>query len=337
MNPRAPAPLDARGREAWVAALADLLETETDALRALRLLEALGPSSAGMARRVAGAVQSGRHLAAALLESGCLFAAEAEALRGLESADVRAAGLRLIVSRRRRRWARLRAAAGAALNPLALTLVTLLGLQAPLLVLDVVSLGSAMRPVTVFIGGLVALGVVIGLAVTRGSPGLWARIAAVPGLRGWFERQAEVEVAHALAELAHDDAPTAAAWTTAAAFVPLPRHRASLRTLAEHAQGGRSTPPVEPWHPALGLTVVGGAAGGRLRTRCRALAETGDAALTGRLVLVVRLLAYTTLIVASSMAVASLLDSDIKLPGMPDINLTNPYGDLEKMLEQELK
>ena len=33
----------------------------------------------------------------------------------------------------------------------------------------------------------------------------------------------------------------------------------------------------------------------------------------------------------------SLLATDIQLPGLPKIDLTNPYGDLEKMLEQELK
>ena len=41
------ATIDARGRAAWLAALADLLEAEPDVVRALRALEAAGAIKAG--------------------------------------------------------------------------------------------------------------------------------------------------------------------------------------------------------------------------------------------------------------------------------------------------
>ena len=56
-----------------------------------------------------------------------------------------------------------------------------------------------------------------------------------------------------------------------------------------------------------------------------------------RLALVVRLLAFAAMMAVTGAAVDSLLATDIQLPGLPKIDLTNPYGDLEKMLEQELK
>jgi hypothetical protein len=329
--------LDARGRAAWLAALADLLEAEPDVVRALRALEGGGEASAEVARTAGAAVRSGRNLAAALLEVRCVSAAEAEALRSLDTPALRAGGLRLLVDRRQRRGRRLKAAANAVVNPLVLTLVTLLGIQAPLLVLDMVTPAQALRPTLWFLGGLAAVAGVVALVVTRGTPAFWAGLAQVPGFGGWLRRQAEVEVAHALAVLGEDQRATPAAWTTAAALVPLPAHRATLRTLSEHAAAGEPAVPLAPWHPALRLTVLGGTAAGRLRDRARVLAEAGDAALTGRLVLVVRLLAFAAMMAVTGAAVDSLLDTDIQLPGLPKIDLTNPYGDLEKLLEQELK
>jgi type II secretory pathway component PulF len=329
--------LDARGRVAWLATLADLLEAEPDVVRALRTLEGGGEAAASTARSVGAAVRSGRNLAAALLEARCLSAAEAEALRSLDTPALRAGGLRLLVDRRQRRGRRLNQAAGAVVNPLVLTLVTLLGIQAPLLVLDLVTPTQALRPTLWFLGGLAAVAGLVALAVTRGTPAFWATLARLPGFGGWLARQAEVEVAHALAVLGEDTRSTPAVWTTAAALVPLPVHRATLRTLAEQAVAGTPALPLAPWHPALRLTVLGGAAAGRLRERARGLAEMGDAALTGRLVLVVRLLAFAAMMAVTGAAVDSLLATDIQLPGLPKIDLTNPYGDLEKMLEQELK
>jgi hypothetical protein len=114
-------------------------------------------------------VRSGRNLAAALIEARCLSAAEAEALRSLDTPALRAGGLRLLVDRRQRRGQRLKAAAGAVVNPLVLTLVTLLGIQAPLLVLDMVTPTQALRPTLWFLGGLAAVALLGYFAATRGG------------------------------------------------------------------------------------------------------------------------------------------------------------------------
>lgn len=331
--------LDARGRAAWLATLADLAET-AELEVALQHLETAGDESGELARHVAGALKGGRNLGAALAASGLLSPAEAESLRALDTPPLRAGGLRLLVARRVRRAARIQAALAAAVNPLALTLITLLGLQAPMVILDLVRPGQAMRPTLVFLCGLLVLAGALGLVLTRGGEGLWRVAARIPGLGAWLARLAEVDTAFALAELAEDDRPTGAAWSAAAVFVASARHRASLRTLAEHADGPDPRLPGPPWHPALALTVLGGGAAGRLRARALALGEAGERALTGTLVLAVRLLAFAALVGVSWAAVDSLLDADISLPGvpgLPKLDLANPYGDLEKMLEQELK
>jgi hypothetical protein len=339
------AALDGRGREAFLAALGDLLGRSSAGLEveaALGRLSVAGRGSDALVRSVVGALRGGRNLAAALLEAGCVSPSEAEALRGLGAPEMQGAALRVLVSRRvrRRRW--LRAMGAAASTPVALTLVTLLTLQAPLLMLDAVSPGVAGRPAGVLVAIGVALAVVVWAVGRRAGPTFWTRAAAWPLVGRHLARRAEIDLAAALAVLGHDDHPTVAAYAVAAAFVAPPGHADALRRLV--AGGGAIPgPPDDPWHPALRLAILGGAASGRLRERCAAWAEEAETTLTARWVLGVRVAAYLLLVLASSWAVAGLLETEITLPGLegvPALNgldLADPAGALERLLMKELQ
>ncbi|MCK6573254.1 hypothetical protein L6V77_19415 [Myxococcota bacterium] len=338
-----PVRLDARGRAAFLEALGDVLTAgDIDVEAALGLVGAAGPESGTLARAITARMRAGRHLAAALSEAGCVTPAEADALRALTAPEQQAAALRLLVMRRAQRRRRLRAMGTAASTPLALTFVTVLALQAPLLLLDAATPAAAARPPLVFLalaGALLLLG---RLVVLRAGPGFWTRAAGWPVLGHHLVRRAEIELALALAALGRDDGPSSAAYSVAAVLVAPAGHAEALRRLA--AAGDRAPGHlVTPWHPALCLAIVGGAAAGRLRERCTEWAREAEATLTSRWVLAVRLVAYVVLFVVSSWAATALLDTEIKLPGLEGLpgldglDLTDPAGALDRILMKELQ
>ncbi len=327
---------------AWLVALADVLGAQADPIRALKTLEGAGPASAALSRRVAAILQTGRNLGTALLEVGCLTPVEAEALRTLEVNAVRAAGLRLLIERRRRRAARRSALWRACGNPLVLTLITLLSLSAPILVLGLAPPWQALRPTVVFLAVL-GLGMGLGgVVMRRFGPAVWGMAASLPGVGPWVQRQAEAEIAFALAELGAPDAVTPAALSVAAALVPAPVHAAWLRAAGARAEEGAPVDRilVEPFDEGLRLLVVGGAAIKRLPERAARFAQETDERLTARLALVVRLCAYVVLLATSWLATDALMHLDIQIPGLslPGFDGgSGPYPDLDHLLEQELQ
>jgi hypothetical protein len=338
--------LDERGREAYLGALGDRLARGLDGNdpgAALTALGAAGPGALALGRAIDGALRGGRHLSAALVEAGCLTPAEGETLRAFASLRLQGAGLRLLVDRRVARRARLRAMGAAALTPVALTFVTLLTLQAPLMLLGAVTASAAARP-AILLAIIGAALLLLGRALLRrAGPAWWTRGAAWPLLGAHLARRAEIELATALALLARDDRATTEAYEVAAVFVAPPTLAAALRRRTAPVPDGDPGPPDEPWHPALRLAILGGAAAGCLRQRCAAWAEAGETALTARWVLWTRVVAYVGLFAVSSWALSSLVNTEIKLPGLEGmpaldgLDLTDPAGALEKVLMKELQ